>query len=246
MNIAYATGGNVEKGGNVTIKSVYNADGVKVFTNGFKQSFKILPCDLSQALKLNEGERGAVTKLAINLSARVPLLTLMQRGPQGLKTIGKKEFEVVDNIKDKAKASPNSTFDLTLKAYGRNYTGGTFTVSGADAYEKTAKKGKLKYSLAEASGAQPETGGSYATKNKKAVLYFKYTGDEVRPAVIVKDAEGNTVSSEYYDVTYENNTYYSTTKAPARAVITFKRSAKGDFPYGGTEEIRFYIVTDYK
>lgn len=245
MNVVYPGAGSVANGAGLVVKSVYNTEGEKIFKNGFKQQFDLSPCDLSKALDLYQTDRGAVKKLAINLSAKVPLLTLMQRGPLGFAVIGKTEFDVEDNIVDKAKASPDKAFDLTVRAAGKNYTGGTFTVSGNDAYEKTCKKAKLKYSLGEAAGAEPENSGVYGIKNGKTPTYFKYTGKAVEPSITVKDPAGNTVPADHYDVTYENNISLSTKKNPAVAVVTFKRSPKGDFPYGGSAEIKYYIVTDY-
>lgn len=61
---------------------------------------------------------------------------------------------------------------------------------------------------------------------------FAYTGKNILPAVIVKDAKGNTVSSKYYTVTYANNKKIGV----ATATVTFKGL------YTGTVKLKYTIV----
>ncbi|MBQ7464152.1 MAG: hypothetical protein IJS86_04755, partial [Lachnospiraceae bacterium] len=242
LAVSYSAKSSVANGGIVILGNAYTNDGTKIFKNSIKKKFGISACSLKEAMDIPGTGTGAVRKTAVNLGARVPLLTLFQYGPLGGKVIAKNEFSTED-IKAKAAANPDSPFDLEVTPKDVNYTGGKFTVSGVDAYSSSYAKAKLKMSFG--GGAEPE-GGSYEKKNKNGNLYFKYTGKAVEPKVVIKDNQGNDISDEFYDVTYENNVMHSTAKSPAKAIVEFKRSEKtGQFPYGGKAEVKFYIVTDF-
>lgn len=52
---------------------------------------------------------------------------------------------------------------------------------------------------------------------------YVYSGDEIEPAVTVYDAEGNDFSSDFYDVSYENNVK----KGKASVIVNFKGNYEG-------------------
>jgi len=242
LNASYGAKSSVADGGTVNVGAVYTVGGTKVFKNSVRKSFGISACDLKAALGISGNGYGAVKKTTVNLGAKVPLLTLFQFGPMGNRVIPNGEFSTED-IRAKAAKNPDSAFDLEITPKNVNYSGSKFTVSGVDAYESSYTKAKLK--LAPGNKAELE-GGTYEKKNSKGNQYFKYTGKPVEPGVVIKAKDGTVISEEFYDVTYENNVMYSTSKTPALAIVEFKRSDKsGKFPYGGRAEVKFYIVTDY-
>ena len=56
-----------------------------------------------------------------------------------------------------------------------------------------------------------------------------YTGSEIKPSVVVKDINGNVISSEYYDVSYKNNINIGLASVIVTGKIKYSGELKGSF-----------------
>lgn len=63
---------------------------------------------------------------------------------------------------------------------------------------------------------------------------YDYTGEEIKPKVVVKDADNKTIASSHYEVTYSNNKAVG----QAKAIVTFKETSE---KYTGSKELPFTI-----
>ena len=148
-------------------------------------------------------------------------------------TLAKEEFEY-DGTEKKPKA--------TVFVSGEQKTEGvSYTVSYAD----NINAGKAKV-IITGCGFYDGTAEKEFTITKKQGKYtiedvadsYEYTGEEIRPAIVVKD-DGKVIPESNYTVSYENN------KMPGTAKICIKETEDGNYSFGPEDYKEFKIVHEH-
>ncbi len=119
---------------------------------------------------------------------------------------------------------------------------GSYTVSYAD----NINAGTARV-IITGCGIYEGTAGTTFTITKKQGSYniegvedsYEYTGEEIRPAIVVKD-DGNVIPESNYTVSYENN------KTPGTAKICIKETEDGNYSFGSEDYKEFQIVHEHQ
>ncbi|MDE7339835.1 MAG: hypothetical protein K2N80_04635 [Lachnospiraceae bacterium] len=130
-----------------------------------------------------------------------------------------------------------------IKPFAVNYTGGSWlgTTKPVISYTNNTAAGTATATLSRGSVSVSRTftiAGKPLTDNSITVTLsstsYQYTGNEIRPAVTVKDGSKTLTAGTDYTVTYQNNTAVSTDTSKAQVVIMGKGNYAGERRAGFT------------
>ena len=149
-------------------------------------------------------------------------------------TLAKEEFEY-DGTEKKPKATVFVSGEQKTErvsytvSYVDNINAGTARViiTGCGFYDGTAEK---EFTITKKKGNYTIEG----VENS-----YEYTGEEIRPAIVVKD-DGKVIPESNYTVSYENN------KMPGTAKICIKETEDGNYSFGPENYREFEIVHEHK
>ena len=148
-------------------------------------------------------------------------------------TLAKEEFEY-DGTEHKPKATvfvsgeqKTESVSYTV-SYADNINAGTAKViiTGRGIYDGTA----------ETTFTITKRQGNYKIEGVEDS--YEYTGEEIRPAIVVKD-DGKVIPESNYTVSYENN------KMPGPAKICIKETEDGNYSFGPEDYKEFKIVHEH-